>query len=241
MTAFLTSSHNAPDRPELNPANGFADEVRLALRNPCRGVAVSAAPDNYGETDFFCGSVREGFEASGIVFSEFHIVDRRTQRSAADLVRSAGLVILMGGHVPTQNCFFQEIRLRELMADYEGVVVGISAGSMNSADIVYCQPELDGEALDPCFPRFIPGLNLTRTMLLPHYQRARYRQLDGMRLYEDITYGDSRGHRFYCLPDGSYLYLRDGREELRGECWLIEDGHCRQISREGDILILKDG
>lgn len=59
-----------------------------------------------------------------------------------------------------------------------------------------------------------------------------------MRLYEDITYSDSMGHKFYVLVDGSYILGRDGREELRGEAYLIEDGSIRQISRESDMLQL---
>ena len=41
---------------------------------------------------------------------------------------------------------------------------------MNSADIVYSQPEEEGEAVDPAYQRFLTGLNLTKTNLLPHYQ-----------------------------------------------------------------------
>ena len=62
--------------------------------------------------------------------------------------------------------------------------------------------------------------------------------LDGMRLYDDITYGDSHGHQFYVLVDGSYILGRDGREELRGEAYLIENGAIRQIGREGETIAL---
>ena len=238
MICFLTSSHNIEGRPDLNPANGFAAELLRAVPRPCQGLAVCSDPDDYERTDFFCRSVREGFEVSGVVFDGYQILDRRNQDRAAGLVRSAGLIILLGGHVPTQNRFFGEIHLRELLADYQGVLVGISAGSMNSADVVYAQPELEGEAVSPEYQRFLPGLGLTKTMLLPHYQKVKDDVLDGMRLFEDITFADSMGRRFYALPDGSYLYICDGREELRGEAWLIEDGAMDKISGEGGTVVL---
>ena len=97
------------------------------------------------------------------------------------------------------------------------MVFGISAGSMNSAEEVYAQPELDGESLDPDYKRFITGLGLTKTKLIPHYQDIKDRFLDGKRLFEDITYPDSMGHTFIAIPDGSYLYSEDGKEELMGE------------------------
>ena len=238
MIAFLTSSHNIEGRPDLNPANGFAAELLKAVPHPCRGLAICSDPDNYERTDLFCGSVRKGFEVSGVVFSDYQILDRRNQGQAAELVQNADLIILMGGHVPTQNRFFAEIQLRELLNNYDGVIVGISAGSMNSADVVYAQPELEGEATSPDYQRFLPGLNLTKTMLLPHYQKVRDDVLDGLRLFEDITFADSMGRKFYVLPDGSYLYVRSGREELRGEAWLIEDGVMRKLSEEGDTVVL---
>ena len=238
MTTFLTSSHNIEGKPDLNPANGFASELLIAVPRPCRGLAICSDPDDCERTDLFCHSVREGFEVSGVVFSDYQILDSRNQGQAAELVRNADLIILMGGHVPTQNRFFGEIHLRELLEGYDGVIVGISAGSMNSADVVYAQPELEGEAISPDYQRFLPGLSLTKTMILPHYQKNKDDTVDGLRIYEEIAYPDSMGRKFYVLPDGSYLYLHDGKEELRGEAWLIEDGVMRKISKEGDVVAL---
>ncbi len=61
-------------------------------------------------------------------------------------------------------------------------------------------------------------------MLLPHYQDTKDSYLDGKRLFEDITYPDSMGHTFIAIPDGSYLYSEDGKEELMGEYFVISDG-----------------
>ena len=102
--------------------------------------------------------------------------------------------------------------------------MGISAGSMNLASTVYAQPELEGEAADPLYERFLPGLGLTETMLLPHYQDCKDDVLDGKRVFEDIAYPDSMGRQFIAAPDGSYLLIKDGREELRGEYYMIKDG-----------------
>ena len=143
---------------------------------------------------------------------------------AAKLIKNSNFIILGGGHVPTQNKFFGEIGLKELLEEFDGVIFGISAGSMNSALEVYAQPELDGESFDPNYVRFIPGLGLTQTKLLPHYQDTKDSFLDGKKLFEDITYPDSFGHTFIAIPDGSYLYSEDGKEELMGEYFVISDG-----------------
>lgn len=238
MTCFLTSSPCYPDNPALNPANGFADAITSALPNPCRGLFVAASPDDPEKTDEFAGHMRHTFELADIWFSQYIILDSRNWEQAAELVGDADLIILAGGHVPTQNRFFQSIGLRELLRDYDGVVMGISAGTMNAAEVVYAQPEMPGEAIDPDYEKFLPGLGLTGIMVCPHYQMVKDDVLDGMRLYEDITCGDSMGRQFFVFPDGTYLYIKDGVQELRGEAYLIEDGAFRQISENGDVISL---
>lgn len=238
MICFLTSRTDLPGHEELNPANRFIDELRRVLPNPCRALDICSDPDAWEKTDFYASLTRLYFENAGFRFDSFRVLDGRNADQAEALVRDADLLILGGGHVPTQNRFFQQIGLRELMANYDGVVVGISAGSMNSAELVYAQPEEEGEAVDPAYRRFLPGLGLTKTMLLPHYQEVKDDVLDGLRLFEDITYHDSMGRCFYAIPDGSYLFSENGREELRGEAYRIRDGVISQISAEGDVVAL---
>ena len=91
---------------------------------------------------------------------------------------------------------------------------------------------------DPDYQRFIKGLNLTKTMLLPHYQEIKDDTLDGLRLFDDIACPDSTGKTFYAIPDGSYLFITDEKEEIRGEAYMIKDGVISQISSCGDTVSL---
>lgn len=238
MVYFLTSSSCLPDSPALNPANGFVDELRKALPDPCRAVFVASSPDDVERTERFAGSIRDGFELTGFRFDRYQILDRRSADQCADLVAGADLLILSGGHVPTQNRFFHDIGLRERLAGYDGVVVGISAGTMNCEELVYAPPEEEGEAIDPSYRRFYPGLGLTKVMIFPHFQDTRYEVVDGLPTLETSLLPDSMGRRIYALVDGSFLLGRDGREELRGEAYLIENGVLTQIGREGGVLPL---
>lgn len=238
MKCFLTSDPLTCDAERLNSANGFIRELKAALPARCRAIFICSDPEDYERTERHAFGLRRSCEAERIAFSRFDILDRRNSGEAGALINGAELVILAGGHVPTQNGFFAEIGLRKLMQSYGGVVMGISAGSMNSAELVYAQPEHEGEAKDPFYRRFLPGLALTKVMLLPHYQMLKDEMLDGLRVMEDIAYPDSRGRRFYAIPDGSYLYIEDGREEMRGEAYLIADGELTQISAAGERVKL---
>ena len=238
MICFLTCRTDDPETGALYTANGFADELKGCFPERCRGLFVCSDPNGWDRTDRFALFVKQGFENSGLFFDTYLVLDGRNGQDAAELVKGSDLVILAGGHVPTQNRFFQEIGLRDIMEEYCGIVIGVSAGSMNSADVVYAQPEQEGEATDPSYERFLTGLGLTKTMLLPHYQEVKDNILDGLRLFEDITLPDSAGKVFYAIPDGSYLLIKDGSETLRGEAYEIRNENMRRISSEGETVLL---
>ncbi len=238
MICFLTSRTDDPATGRLNPVNGFVDELRCRFPPECRALFICSNPDSRETTDYYAGILKKRFEDAGFEFQSFRSLDGRNEAQAAELIGGSDLLIFAGGHVPTQNRFFQKIRLRALLLDYPGIVIGNSAGSMNSAETVYAQPELEGEAVDPGYQRFLPGLGLTKTMLLPHYQEVKNDVLDGLRVFEDITYPDSVGKTFYAIPDGSWLLVEAGREELRGEAYRIREGGIAQISADGEALLL---
>lgn len=240
MIAFLTSSPfvcNAP-RAILNPENGFLDNLYRVLPENPRCLYICSSPDDPEANDRFSGDVAEAFADAGIEFSDFVVLDRRNQDDVQQLIWQSDLIVMAGGHVPTQNEFFQEIGLRELLENYQGVVMGISAGTMNSADRVYAQPEAPGESA-PEFERWLPGLGLTDINVLPHYQQVKDYMLDGQRLFEDVTYADSMGECFFAFVDGTYILIEDGEEVIYGEAYCIQDGEIEQISGVGEMVIVE--
>ena len=239
MIALLSSSpciYGAP-RAILNPENGFEDNLRRCLPEHPRCLFVASAPDDPAFTDRVAEEMAACFYEAGMGFSELDKLDRRNQEDAQMLIWKSDFIILSGGHVPTQNAFFQEIGLRELLKNYQGVILGISAGTMNAADRIYIQPEEPGESV-PEFRRFGEGLGITGINVLPHYQMVKDKYLDGRRLFEDITFADSWGECFHVFPDGTYLLVENGKTTLFGEAYRISDGKMEQISRMGDVLEL---
>ena len=241
MIAFLTSSpciYGAP-RAILNPENHFLDNLSQSMPKHPRCLFICASPDDPGFTDRVASEMASAFEEAGLAFSNLAKLDRRNQKDAQMLIWQSDLIILSGGHVPTQNEFFQEIGLKQLLRNYQGVVLGISAGSMNAADRVYAQPEEAGESV-PEFRRFMKGLGITDINILPHYQQVKDYYLDGRRLYEDVTFADSMGECFYVFVDGTYLLIEDGETTLYGQAYRLCDGKMEQISQLGDILVFEE-
>lgn len=238
MICFLTSSTTVADANVLNPKNDFIEELRQRFPDSCRALFICSDPDQHEITDLYASAMKSSFEEAGFEFENFNVLDNRNHLLATQLINESSLIILAGGHVPTQNKFFDKIHLKEMIQGFSGVLIGISAGSMNSADMVYAQPELSGETLDPSYQRFLKGLGLTKIMLLPHYETLKHDSLDGLRVIEDITFSDSVGHTFHLIPDGSYLFIKDGIEELRGEAYVVKDAKLTQIAKHGERVLL---
>ncbi len=228
-TVFLTSSPTGDldgryQVEGFDDRNDFRKNLKAVWPDNARCLMITAAPDAYEQNDEMTAFFSNAVIKSGLTLACMDLWDRRTVDFSETSLCSYQVLFLGGGHVPTQNAFFTDIHLREKIQAFEGIIIGISAGTMNSADVVYAQPELPGESVDPCYERFLTGLNLTKTMVLPHYQMVKGNMLDGRWLFEDITYGDSTGREFLALPDGSYVISRDGRETIYGEAWYIRDG-----------------
>lgn len=246
MIGFFTSSPSGPldnSRPVLglDAMNRFVDNLKLYWPERARVLMITAFPEDDAANDQMVDFFSDALEEAGLLLETFDLWDHRSDDTSLRLLLSYHLIMLGGGHVPTQNRYFRSIGLRNKMHLYRryrrhGIVMGISAGTMNAADRVYAQPELDGEAVDPDYRRFMRGLGMTKTNILPHYQMVRDSVLDNMRLYEDITFADSFGKRFLVLPDGSYLLSVHGKETVWGEAYEIRDGRMRQIAHENEVV-----
>ena len=239
MKLYITSSPfvDGADRAIMDPQNGLIKRLKQALPPYCRCLYICSSPDRRDLNCTFGADVFQIFAQEGMAFSHYAVLDGNNFYEAKKLVMESDLIVLAGGHVPTQNAFFHKIRLRSLLRDYSGVVLGISAGSMNMAGIVYAQPEEAGESR-PEYQRFIPGLDLTNIQILPHYQKAKHYTVDGLHLYREITLPDSMGNCFYALPDGSFIYQDENRQLLCGEAYRIRNGVMEQLTKTGETLEL---
>lgn len=237
ITLFLTSNPFVPGECVITPLNGFRDELMREVGDLARCVFVTSSRLDRRSTDEAAYSIKFALQRAGMGFVSFSILDGRTAVLAEELISKANFVILMGGHVPTQWEFFEEINLRRLLKEkFTGVVMGISAGSMNSAVTVYRWPEMPGESIDPDYELFAPGLGLTRTNILPHYWAEKDKWLDGKNMVDEIAVPHSIGHRFVALPDGSYIIQKNFKEFIKGEAYEVKDGNVTPLSKEGEII-----
>ena len=167
MTIFLTSHIGGSVKKagkripsSLLTDNDLVNNLKKRWPQRAKVLFVAANPNDIEKSKSYQDAYLYAFPFHGMSIESYTISDCRDVEAAAQLA-DYDVIILSGGHVPTQNAFFREIGLKEKLNTYDGIVIGISAGTMNSAETVYACPELDGEAVDPNYQRFLPGLGLT--------------------------------------------------------------------------------
>lgn len=243
MTIFLTSHIGGSVRKDgkrlpssLIQENDLVENLKARWPRKAKVLIIAADPRDVEKSESYRSCFLYAFPFHGMDIETCDVWNYRTRSTPKPA--DYNVVILSGGHVPTQNAFFREIGLKEKLKAFRGIVIGISAGTMNCAETVYAHPELEGEAVNPDYRRFLPGLGLTKRMVLPHYQAIKDDVLDGLRVFEDIAYADSCGREFYALPDGSYILSENGTETLYGEAYRIKDGEITLICSNNESLVL---
>lgn len=230
MIAILTSSLGGSYKVDgkrvptyLISENGLLEKIKSYWKDNSHVLIISASPDDHERNDSILYCQKEAFAMSGLSADSFEMCDDRNEE-IIEKIDAYDVLLLAGGHVPTQNEFMKKIGLKERLSQIKGMIISWSAGSMNCAETVYALPELEGEAIDAGYKRFMSGLGITKSMIIPHFQDVKSDTVDGQRIMEDIAYPDSMGREFIALNDGSYIVSENGHETIYGEAYLIKDG-----------------
>lgn len=220
----------------IDNENGFLDSLKNNFVDRRCMVIISGDPKKQRNGDP-TELTRKSFELSGIPFEEYIYVDDTNKQNIKEYIKRATAINLFGGHLPTANAFINELNLKELIKDFDGVITGASGGAMNMAGNVYCIPEVEGEHTDKSFKRILNGLALTKINVIPHYHFFEKMVFnDGTKMLEDILLQDSKQTPMLALPDGSYLIQKGDEIELFGEAYILKDGKVIPFEKDIDIV-----
>ncbi|MDU2640049.1 MAG: Type 1 glutamine amidotransferase-like domain-containing protein, partial [Finegoldia magna] len=236
MNVILTSDIMSPDKRQLNSQNGFVDKIHEYVED-IYCLYVPSDPHTPLLTNTISSHHKRAFEKSGFTVKSWDVFSLFQKNILKKLISNANLIILAGGHVPTQNKFFHDIRLKQCIKDYQGLVIGISAGSMNAAAEVYAQPENFGEVKSTHYRRFLKGLGIVDISVLPHYKEIKHQRIDNQRIMEDVTLPDSYGKKFYAIEDGAFIIPTENK--IYGNCYVIKDGRVRKVCNTGETVNLR--
>lgn len=120
-------------------------------------VIVANDPATFEITDFYAGLLFQSLKLSGFDFKTKTVFDNRNKDRGKEIFAEADLIFISGGKVDSQNAFFKDVEMGELLRASSGLIVGGSAGAMNLCETVLS------------FPNFIKGVGLWDKIIVPHF------------------------------------------------------------------------
>jgi dipeptidase E len=212
--------------------NKILDNFKKYIKKYDNFLFVASSENSPEITKIYSDIFFQSFRIT-LPFKNYLVLDGSTKDIAKELVEKADFILLCGGHVPSQNEFFNKINLKYLIKNTSAVICGASAGSMNCAKVVYSPPELEGEALNKNYLRYLNGLGLTDISIFPHWDEEvmKYETLDGLSLKNDIALVDSKVRPFIAIEDGAYILQVNKTPVLFGNAYKFENGTYYKIDK----------
>lgn len=198
------------------------DFIRIIKENivsPNNLLFICSSPDDYEKNEKFKDIIEKSLSLSGIKFEYSDLIDSRNWLFTKSLVTNSDLIILMGGDPIEQMEFFNNIELKDKIKKCKGIVMGISAGTINMANYAYCSKDKDVKQ-----SVYYRGLGLTDINVEPHFKAKSFRRI------KDVLIPDSKNRPFIALPDKSFIF-NDGKENfLYGDAYYFSNGEYKLIT-----------
>lgn len=239
MKAFLTSSLgccykvNGKKIPKkIDNENKVVDQIKSNLDKEDTMIFFCSNPSDYEKNDNYSKLTFDSFNMSGFNFKKLIVVDYRYKGNLEIDIKNSDIVFLAGGHTYTEMKYFDEINLRSLLKNYDGVIIGQSAGSINLADTVVCAPEFKEEI----GTKYVwKGLGKTNINIEPHFILNPPK--------EDISIREellnlSTHYDIYAICDGSHIFDDGVKQTLYGEGYLIKNRQIEKICDNKKEVIL---
>ena len=113
MRYYLHSSLVDYSKMELHNEYHWVEDLLKHVQFPCHALLVASSPDDIEKTRHYAHEIVDVMDKHGLCLSGFDILDRISAKCTKELVDKADIILAMGGHVPTQNTFFQELDLKK--------------------------------------------------------------------------------------------------------------------------------
>ena len=218
----------------IDNVNGIIEQLKQNLNNENNFLFFASSPDDYEKNDSQSYTTFKSFNMSGFNFKNLIIVDYRYKRNLISDIKKADIIYLAGGHTPTEIKYFNEIELKELLREYDGIVLGQSAGALNLADTVVCSPEYEEEIGTEYIWK---GLGLTNINVEPHFTMNEAEI--NIKVREELLNLTNK-YKIYAICDGSHIFDDGNKQTLYGEGYLIEKREIKKICENGKYIELDE-
>ncbi len=168
------------------------------------------------KTDYYFHYFLNMFEEVGIHFEKTYVIDgRMSVGEAQKAVTEADVIWLSGGDTPTQFQYFQEYGLDTVIKQHGGIIIGMSAGSINMAKISICTLSCGHYKQD-----IYNGLGCVDISVEPHFVRSEV---------SNELIDLSKKYTIYGLCDDSFIVCSEKTIEFYGEIYKLSHGNIERL------------
>jgi len=171
---------------------------------------ISSSFDNYEKNDAYYDNMIRFFNNIDVIFKETYLIDNRIDKEdARKIIEKSDVIYIMGGvpHIEMQN--IQSYDLIKPLINFEGIIIGVSAGAINmNKNVCYIDEENNIKEY--------AGIGLTDFNIAPHLD---FNNID----YLKEIFRVSKVRKTIALPNESFIRVEDGIPEIIGEHYIVED------------------
>lgn len=173
---------------------------------------ITSSFDEYDKNDFYYNNMIKFFNDIDIYFKDAYLIDsRKTKEEVVDYINKSNVVYIMGGNPEEEMKSIKQYNLIEPLKNFKGIIIGVSAGSINMNENV-CYVDENDEILQ------YSGIGLTNYNIAPHLNFNN-------KAYLEEIFRVSKIKRTIALPNESFIRIEDGKEEIVGEHYYFDNGN----------------
>jgi len=198
-----------------NFKEGFTHEIATEIKKVIVGgkfTFVSSDFDtNFEKTDIYFKHYCDMFSSIGIRFEQRCVVDKRiAEAEAKAAIASANVIWLSGGNTFAHFQHINSYDLVDTILNFDGVVIGMSAGAINMAKTAICSTTKERNEY-----RVYEALGLTDFTIVPHFVK-------------DNIHPALLAHSFsfplYGVCDNAAIITAEQKTIFCGEVYLLRNG-----------------
>lgn len=230
---------------DISKEQGFNKVQREYLKKDIKNndtiVFIATTFDDYEKNDLYYNNLIKHFKNIDITFNKAYLIDNRVAKDLAkDYILKSNIIFLMGGDAKKQIDSVKEYDLFEILKSKEGIILGVSAGSMNQSSRVVYKNDYNNYVIED-----YEGLGYIDINIYPHLD---FNNIDYLKEVFEV----SNYTKTVALPNDSFIRIENNNIDFVGEYYTIQNSkitmpgheyikinHTGTVPLETDRLVLR--
>ena len=230
---------------DISKEQGFNEIQREYLKKDIKNndtiVFIATTFDDYEKNDLYYNNLIKHFKNIDITFNKAYLIDNRVAKDLAkDYILKSNIIFLMGGDTKKQIDSVKEYDLFEILKSKEGIILGVSAGSMNQSSRVVYKNDYNNFVIED-----YEGLGYIDINIYPHLD---FNNIDYLKEVFEV----SNYTKTVALPNDSFIRIENNNIDFVGEYYTIQNSkitmpgheyikinHTGTVPLETDRLVLR--